>query len=85
MNFKIIPSLLISVLYFIIKFIEMRFIKRNSEENKETKSLKNITLDSFVVFISSVFSFFIIEQFKLEQIIGETKEQLSAFTNNPDF
>ena len=85
MNFKIIPSLLISVVYFIIKLVEVKFVKKNSDENKETKSLKHITLDSFVVFISSIFSFFIIEQFKLEQIIGETKEQLSAFTNNPDF
>jgi len=78
MNF-IIPSLVISIIYMIYKIIDMKYI------SKDEKSLKNITKDSLVVFLSSIISMFILEQLKVNQLIGNSKDVLSAFTNDPDF
>ena len=78
MNF-IVPSLVMSIIYMIYKIIDMKYI------SKEEKSLKNITKDSLVVFLCGIFSLFILEQLNINQIIGNSKEVLSAFTNDPDF
>lgn len=75
----IIPSLVMSIIYMIYKIIDMKYI------SKEEKSLKNITKDSLVVFLCGIFGLFILEQLNINQIIGNTKEVLSAFTNDPDF
>ena len=74
-----IPSLAISIIYFIFKFIEMRFII------KENKPLKNLTTDSLIVFISSLLSLLLLDQFNINELIGNAKENLSAFTSAPDF
>lgn len=78
MNF-IVPSLVMSIIYMIYKIVDMKYI------SKEEKSLKNITKDSLVVFLCGIFSLFIMEQLNINQIIGNSKEVLSAFTNDPDF
>lgn len=78
MNF-IVPSLVMSIIYMIYKIIDMKYI------SKEEKSLKNITKDSLVVFLCGIFSLFLLEQLNINQIIGNSKEVLSAFTNDPDF
>jgi len=78
MNF-IIPSLAISILFMIYKIIDMKYI------TKEEKSLKNITKDSLIVFLCSMVSLFGLEQLNINELIGNSKETLSAFTNEPDF
>ena len=78
MNF-ILPSLAISILFMIYKIIDMKYI------TKEEKSLKNITKDSLIVFLCGMVSMFALEQFNINEIIGNSKESLSAFTNEPDF
>lgn len=78
MNF-ILPSLAISILFMIYKIIDMKYI------TKEENSLKDITKDSLIVFLCSMISMFGLEQLNINEIIGNSKESLSAFTNEPDF
>jgi hypothetical protein len=52
---------------------------------KEEISFKNITKDSLIVFLCSMVSMFGLEQLNINEIIGNSKESLSAFTNEPDF
>ena len=78
MNY-IIPSLTISILYMMYKIIDMKYI------TKEEKSLKNITKDSLVVFLCGILSLFALDQLNINQLIGNSKDTLSAFTNDPDF
>ena len=79
MNNQIITSLLISVIYLILKFIEMRFIL------KENKTIKQLFIDTLIVFISCVISLILLEQFNLNQILGNVKPIPNVFINNPDF
>ena len=67
-------SIVISVVYIIFKFIEMKFIE------KEFKSLKIIIKDTIIVYICSVLGLFVIDQFK--PII---KNSTQVFVDNPDF
>ena len=78
MNF-IIPSIAISIIFMIYKIIDMKYI------TKEENTLKNITKDSLIVFLCSMISMFGLEQLNINEIIGNSKESLSAFTNDPDF
>ena len=78
MNF-IIPSIAISIIFMIYKIIDMKYI------TKEEKSLKNITKDSLIVFLCGAVSLFGLEQLNINELIGNSKESLSAFTNEPDF
>jgi hypothetical protein len=75
----VLTSFIISLIFFLAKFIEMRFII------KENKPLKQLTIDSLIVFISSTATIMILDQFNIGQIIGNSKPVLSAFVNNPDF
>ena len=52
----------LSIIFFICKFIEMRFI------TKSNKSLKELMIDSSYVFFSVVVGLFIIEQFNGQKI-----------------
>jgi len=79
MSSLVITSAIISVIYFFMKFFEMRFIL------KENKPLKQLVIDSLIVFISSSLTILLLQQFDLEQIVGITKEVPSAFINKPDF
>ena len=66
----------ISLVFFISKFIEMRFI------TKENKPLKSIIIDTFFVYFSLIIGSFILEQFK-----EKTKNLTEApvFINKPGF
>jgi hypothetical protein len=66
----------VSLIFFIFKFIEMRFI------TKENKSLKQVIIDTIIVFVSSILSYLIVEKLDLK-----TKElnQAPAFTDGPGF
>lgn len=79
MNNQILTSLIVSIIYFVIKFIEMRFII------KENKPLKSLSIDTLVVFISTTLGLIILEQFNINEIIGNMKSPPEAFMNNPDF
>ena len=79
MNNQVITSLIISLLYLIIKFIEMRFIL------KENKPLKQLFIDSLIVFITSMISLILLDQFNLNELIGNIKPIPNVFVNNPDF
>jgi hypothetical protein len=63
----------------IYKIIDMKYI------TKEEIRLKTITKDSLIVFLCSMISMFALEQLNINEIIGNSKESLSAFTNEPDF
>ena len=75
-----IIATVISVIFLIAKFLEMRFIE------KENKPLKILIRDSLVVYFSVVFGYFIISQ--LNPIMkGGANISLSTpvFTDNPGF
>ena len=79
MSNLVITSAIISVIYFFIKFFEMRFIL------KENKPLKQLVIDALIVFIASTSTILLLEQFNLGELIGNTKEVPGAFINKPDF
>jgi hypothetical protein len=67
---------IISVVYFLAKFIEMRFIA------SDAKPLKVLTRDTILVYISAAFGLFILGQFSAVQVGGK---DLEAFTDTPGF
>tara|TARA_B100000287_G_C20318983_1_gene657028 strand:+ start:68 stop:304 length:237 start_codon:yes stop_codon:yes gene_type:complete len=76
---QVLTSSIIGVIYFILKFIEMRFIL------KENKPLKILFTDTLIVFIAATLTLILLEQFNLNELIGNIKETPSAFVNIPDF
>ena len=78
MNIFIIAAV-ISFIFVIVKFIEMRFIE------KDTKPLKYIIRDALLVYFSVISGHFILEQ--LKPIIQENGENYitPVFMDNPDF
>lgn len=70
---------IISIIFFIAKFLEMRYIE------KESKPLKILIRDALVVYVSVVIGGFILDQ--LSPVIKETSANASpvAFTDNPPF
>ena len=70
---------IISVIFFIAKFCEMRYVEQ------EPKPLKLLVRDSLLVYISVVLGSFIIDQ--LNPVINESVVPLEplAFTDNPPF
>jgi len=71
-------SAIIAIVYFLARFVEMRFITR------ESKSLKLLSKDSFVVFLSTVLAIFILNQFKSCKNIIVNKSA-EAFIDKPSF
>jgi hypothetical protein len=71
---------IIAVIFFIVKFLEMRFV------DKESKPLKFLVRDTLVVYVSVVAGNFIYEQVTpaLEQTSAATSSPI-AFTDNPPF
>lgn len=75
-----IVSGIISFVFLIAKFIEMRFIE------KESKPLKFLIRDSLLVYFSVIVSYFIIDQLKsVIQSGGENSKSVPVFTDNPEF
>tara|TARA_Y100000389_G_C17469022_1_gene528553 strand:+ start:6718 stop:6957 length:240 start_codon:yes stop_codon:yes gene_type:complete len=79
MNNEIITGVIISTIFFIIKFIEMRFIQR------ENVPLKTLVINTLIVFVSTILSLMIMKQFNIDEIIGSIKSVPSVFTGKPDF
>ena len=76
MSNQIVTACVVSIIYFIIRFIEMRFIV------KENKPLKQLVTDTLIVFISAISAILLLEQFNLGEMM---KAAPSAFVNKPDF
>jgi|UniRef100_A0A6C0DXE5 hypothetical protein len=69
---------LISFVFFVCKFIEMRFI------DKESKPLKLLVRDTLLVYFSVLIGNFVLDQ--LKPAIQEGGGSAPAvFTDNPDF
>jgi len=69
----------ISIIYFILKFIEMRFIE------KENKPLKFLIRDSLLVYFSVITGNFVIEQIQPMMDGGTKISTPDVFTDNPNF
>jgi hypothetical protein len=74
-------GLVISVVYFVIKFLEMRFIETESQ-----KPMKVLIRDTVVVCISSIVGFYILEQFKMLSSKNiSTGSAPAVFVDTPEF
>jgi hypothetical protein len=70
-------ALIISLVYLLIKFIEMRFIL------KENIPLKLLLRDTLLVYITVICGTFIMEQF--DSLTDVVKASPNVFTNEPEF
>ena len=79
MNNIFLVAGIISVIYFIGKFLEMRYI------DNEPKPLKLLVRDTLLVYVSVVCGNFIIEQ--LQPVLNEVdiQDNPMVFTDNPSF
>tara|TARA_Y100001935_G_C17310326_1_gene515476 strand:- start:5380 stop:5616 length:237 start_codon:yes stop_codon:yes gene_type:complete len=76
---KLLSSSVISVIYLIIKFLEMRFV------SKENKPLKKLVLDALIVFVASLITSFLFEQFDITNILNKINTSPVILTNTPNF
>lgn len=76
-----ITAAVISITFFIAKFIEMRFIE------KEAKPLKYLIRDSLIVYFSVLIASFILDQTKslIQSGGAELPSAPVAFTGEPSF
>lgn len=75
-----IIATVISVIFLILKFIEMRFV------DTENKPLKLLVRDTLLVYFCVIFGYFIMEQIKpVLEIAGEGITTPQVFTDNPEF
>jgi hypothetical protein len=73
-------AIIISIIFLISKFIEMRFIE------KDSKPLKLLIRDALLVYFSVITSYFILQQLKpIIQSGGENIVNTPVFTDNPGF
>lgn len=72
-------SLILGIIYLLFKFIDMRYIK------KENKPLKELIIDSTVVFTSSLITFFLFNQFNLSNVLNGEEKIADVFIDNPTF
>ena len=80
MSNRFIVAGIISVVFLIVKFIEMRFV------DKESKPLKFLIRDALLVYFSVVSGSFIIDQVSpVMQEVGENITNPAVFTDNPGF
>jgi TctA family transporter len=67
---------IIAFIFLIVKFIEMRFVE------KESKPLKYLIRDALLVYFSVILGNFVFEQVTP---IGEINRVTQVFTGNPEF
>jgi hypothetical protein len=72
-----VTAAVVAIIFFIGKFIEMRFIE------KENKPLKLLIRDSLLVYVCVISGFFILDQ--LNPIIQNGGSNPVVFTDNPEF
>lgn len=74
-----ILATLISIVYFLSKFVEMRFIL------KEIKPLKSLIRETLLVYVSVVVGLFIANQFDLMKSSMNAVGGVNVFVDNPGF
>jgi hypothetical protein len=75
-----IISGVVSIIYILFKFVEMRFI------DKENKPFKLLVRDALLVYISVICGYFILQQLNpVIQSAGEGSVVTPVFTDNPEF
>jgi len=72
-----VNAIIISIIFLLVKFLEMRFI------DKESKPLKFLIRDALVVYISVVAGHFLLKQ--INPIMHHGGSAPKVFTDNPDF
>jgi len=83
MNNIFVFATIISIVFFISKFIEMRFVE------KESKPLKLLIKDALLVYFSVIIGYFIIDQLKpiinVSGSINNVNSNPLIFTGEPEF
>ena len=75
-----IIAAVISIVFLVSKFIEMRFV------DNESKPLKLLIRDTLLVYFSVISGYFIMEQLKpVLETVGENISAPQVFTDNPEF
>ena len=74
-----IISAIIAITFLIFKFLEMRYIE------KESKPLKLLIRDTFLVYFSVIIGNFVIDQVNPIMKGGVSKTITPVFTDNPGF
>lgn len=72
-------AFVISIIFLVVKFLEMRFVE------KESKPLKFLIRDALLVYFSVIIANFIIEQINPMMVGGSNKKITQVFTDNPAF
>lgn len=73
-------STLIAIVYFLAKFIEMRFVL------KEIKPLKFLIRETLLVYVSTVIGLFVANQFDMmKEAAASVGGGVSVFVDNPGF
>lgn len=72
-----VTALVISVVYLIAKFLEMRIVE------KESRPLKILIKDSLIVYFSILFGHFVIQQ--VAPVVKKSVQFTPAFLDNPGF
>ena len=75
-----IVGLAVAIVYFLFKFLEMRFINPD-----ESKPLKLMVRDTLMVYISSVIGVFVLTQSSVADAIGEVVDATPKFVHAPAF
>jgi hypothetical protein len=75
-----VVAAVVSIVFFILKFVEMRFV------DNESKPLKLLIRDTLLVYFSVISGYFLMEQIKpMLETSGETLSTPQVFTDNPEF
>ena len=74
-----VVAAIISITFLLAKFLEMRYIE------KESKPLKLLIRDAFLVYFSVIISNFIIEQINPVIKSATAAKATPVFTDNPGF
>lgn len=74
-----ITAAVISLTFLVIKFLEMRYIE------KESKPLKFLIRDTLLVYFSVILANFVMEQMNPIMTAGGGKNVTPVFTDNPTF
>lgn len=74
-----IISAVIAITFLLVKFLEMRYIE------KESKPLKLLIRDTFLVYFSVIIAHFVIDQVNPVMKGGSSKVITPVFTDNPGF
>ena len=69
-------SATISVIYLLLRFLEMRFVL------KEMKPLKTLIRDALLVYLSTLSGFYMLQHIAPK---AKTSTNTAAFINDPDF